>query len=263
MTILEQLAETAKARVAEAKSHISLKEMQQRAQAHPTPQDFPFRQGLQQKGMSFICEVKKASPSKGVIAADFPYLEIARDYAAAGAAAISVLTEPSRFLGSDQYLQEISDAVQTPTLRKDFLVDAYQIYEAKTLGASAILLICAILSDAQLSSYLELAHSLGLDALVEAHDATEVHRALQAGADIIGVNNRDLHTFEVDIHTSERLRDLVPPAILFVSESGIRTPEDIARLSACGVDAVLIGETFMRSPDKKAALDALRGAACS
>ena len=203
--------------------------------------------------------MKRASPSKGLIAEDFPYLDIARDYEAAGAVAISCLTEPFWFRGSDEYLREISQAVSIPVLRKDFTVDEYMIYQAKTLGASAVLLICAILSQEQLGEYLEIAHSLGLSALVEAHDEEEVRRAVAVGADIIGVNNRDLKTFTVDINNSARLRKLVPPEVLFVSESGIKTAADIEALRSNGTNAVLIGETLMRSPDKKAALAELRG----
>ena len=194
-----------------------------------------------------------------MIAEDFPYLDIARDYEAAGAAAISCLTEPFWFKGSDRYLQEIAAAVNIPVLRKDFTVDEYMIYQAKTLGASAVLLICSILSKEQLAEYLEIAHSLGLSALVEAHDEEEVKTAVSVGAGIIGVNNRDLKTFTVDINNSARLRKLVPPEILFVSESGIKTAQDIAALRQNGTNAVLIGETLMRSPDKKAALAQLRG----
>lgn len=228
--------------------------------------DYAFRDSLAADGISFICEVKKASPSKGLIAADFPYVDIAREYEAAGASAISVLTEPYYFQGSDNYLKEISSAVSIPLLRKDFTVDEYMIYEAKTLGASAVLLICAILDDDRLCSYRELAHSLGMSALVEAHDEDEVRRAVACGAGIIGVNNRDLRTFTVDIMNSVRLRELIPAYVpgtdrkmVCVSESGIRTKEDIDRLKANGTDAVLIGETFMRSPDKKKMLAELRG----
>ena len=203
--------------------------------------------------------MKKASPSKGVIAPEFPYLKIAREYEAAGAAAISCLTEPYYFRGSDEYLREIAQEAGIPVLRKDFTVDEYMIYQAKALGASAVLLICAILEDGQLREYRELAEELGLDALVEAHDERELERALASGARIVGVNNRDLKTFEVDVDTSVRLRRLVPPEILFVSESGIRTPEDIRRLRENGTDGVLIGETLMRSPDKRAALEELNG----
>lgn len=220
---------------------------------------FPFRKALSGDEISFICEVKRASPSKGLIAPDFPYLDIARDYERAGASAISCLTEPFWFKGRDEYLAEISNAVKIPVLRKDFTVDEYMIYQAKTLGASAVLLICSILSKEQLSEYLGIAHSLGLSALVEAHDEDEVRTALSVGAGIIGVNNRDLRTFTVDINNSARLRKLVPPEVLFVSESGIKTAADIEALRSNGTNAVLIGETLMRSPDKKAALDELRG----
>ncbi len=220
---------------------------------------FPFEQALKKNGISFICEVKKASPSKGVIAEDFPYLAIAKEYEEAGASALSVLTEPYYFMGSNDYLKEIASQVQIPILRKDFTVDEYMIYEAKVIGASAVLLICAILSDEELKRYAELAEKLGLSALVEAHTEEEVQRALNSGARIIGVNNRDLKTFTVDIHTSERLRKQVPQDIVYVSESGIKTPEDIRRLRENGTDAVLIGETFMRSEDKKTALKWLAG----
>ena len=233
--------------------------MKKRAEALDANTGFPFRKALSGDEISFICEVKRASPSKGLIAPDFPYLDIARDYERAGASAISCLTEPFWFKGRDEYLAEISNAVTIPVLRKDFTVDEYMIYQAKTLGASAVLLICSILSKDQLSEYLGIAHSLGLSALVEAHDEDEVRTALSAGAGIIGVNNRDLRTFTVDINNSARLRKLVPPEVLFVSESGIKTAADIEALRSNGTNAVLIGETLMRRPDKKAALDELRG----
>ena len=217
-------------------------------------QDFAFERALAEDGISFICEVKKASPSKGLIAPDFPYLDIAAEYEAAGASAISCLTEPFYFQGRDTYLQEIADAVRIPVLRKDFTVDEYMIYQAKALGAGAVLLICAILDDAQLLAYGQLARELGLSALVEAHSEEEVERALKSGARIVGVNNRDLKTFQVDVTTSARLRRMVPPEILFVSESGIRGAEDIRSLRQNGTDAVLIGETLMRSGDKKVLL---------
>ncbi len=220
---------------------------------------FSFKQALAREGMSFICEVKKASPSKGLIAERFPYLEIAKEYERAGAAAISVLTEPVYFLGKDAYLREIAEMVQIPVLRKDFIIDAYQIYEARVLGASAVLLICALLEDEPLKEFLETAHEVGLDVLVEAHNEEEVKRALAAGADIIGVNNRDLKTFTVDINNSARLRRLVPEEVLFVSESGIRTSADVKRLEEMEVDAVLIGETLMRSTDKARLLGELAG----
>ncbi len=257
--ILDEIAERTRQRVAEEKSAVPLSEMKNRALAMDANTGFPFKKALGGDDISFICEVKRASPSKGMIAEDFPYLEIARDYERAGASAISCLTEPFWFKGKDEYLTEIARAVNIPVLRKDFTVDEYMIYQAKTLGASAVLLICSILSKEQLAEYLEIAHSLGLSALVEAHDEDEVGTALSVGAGIIGVNNRDLRTFTVDIHNSARLRKLVPPEVLFVSESGIRTAADVAALRDNGTNAVLIGETLMRSPDKKAALAELRG----
>lgn len=231
------------------------------AGADGRPGRYRFYKALQKEGMSYICEVKKASPSKGLIAPDFPYVKIAREYEKAGASAISCLTEPYYFKGSDAYLREIASTVSIPVLRKDFTVNQYMIYQAKVLGASAILLICAILDDEQLTEYLALADSLGLDALVEAHDAEEVARALKAGAQIVGVNNRDLKTFEVDVRNSIRLREQAPRDVLFVSESGIKTSEDIRKLYENEVDAVLIGETLMRSEDKKQALETLNGGA--
>lgn len=257
--ILEEIAARTVQRVAEEKAAVPLSEMKKRAEALDANTGFPFRKALSGDEISFICEVKRASPSKGLIAPDFPYLDIARDYERACASAISCLTEPFWFKGRDEYLAEISNAVTIPVLRKDFTVDEYMIYQAKTLGASAVLLICSILSKEQLSEYLGIAHSLGLSALVEAHDEDEVRTALSVGAGIIGVNNRDLRTFTVDINNSARLRKLVPPEILFVSESGIKTAADIEALRSNGTNAVLIGETLMRSPDKKAALDELRG----
>lgn len=257
--ILEEIAARTVQRVAEEKAAVPLSEMKKRAEALDANTGFPFRKALSGDEISFICEVKRASPSKGLIAPDFPYLDIAKDYERAGASAISCLTEPFWFKGRDEYLAEISNAVKIPVLRKDFTVDEYMIYQAKTLGASAVLLICSILSKEQLSEYLGIAHSLGLSALVEAHDEDEVRTALSVGAGIIGVNNRDLRTFTVDINNSARLRKLVPPEILFVSESGIKTAADIEALRSNGTNAVLIGETLMRSPDKKAALDELRG----
>lgn len=259
MNILEKIADKTRERIAEAKQKIPEAELRARAEAMDPNTGFPFARALGTKGLSFLCEVKKASPSKGVIAEDFPYLSIAQEYESAGAAAISCLTEPFWFLGQDRFLSEIAQSVSIPVLRKDFTIDPYMIYEAKILGASAVLLICAILSDEELREYLQLSHRLGLDALVEAHDGTEIHRALQAGATLIGVNNRNLKTFSVDTENSLRLRSLIPSGCLFVSESGIRTPEDVRKLRDAGVDAVLIGETLMRAHDKKAMLDELRG----
>ena len=228
--------------------------MERRARALGAQTGFPFEAALRGKDIAFICEVKKASPSKGVIALEFPYRQIALDYEAAGAAAVSVLTEPAYFQGADAYL-----SVGIPVLRKDFTVDSYMIYEARTLGAAAVLLIAALLDGDTLRDYIGVAHSLGLSALVEAHTAEETEVAVKAGARIIGVNNRDLRTFQVDTGNCLRLRPLVPRSVLFVAESGVRTAADIDRLRAGGVDAVLVGETLMRAPDRKAALAALRG----
>lgn len=259
--ILDQIVAATAKRVAALKETTTLETL--KSQTKPAETPFAFEKALTRKQaageMAFICEVKKASPSKGVIAVDFPYLEIARDYQAAGADAISVLTEPDFFQGVNDYLTEIKDQVTIPVLRKDFIIDAIQIYEASLIGADAILLICSILDTETIREYLEIANELGLSALVEAHDEAEVKQALAAGARVIGVNNRNLKTFEVDLQNSIRLRQLVPPEILFVSESGIRTAEDIAKLRENGTNAVLIGETLMRSGDKKAALDQLRG----
>lgn len=257
--ILEKIAQRTVERVAELKRKETEEQIILEAKALDPNTGFPFEEALRAEGLSFICEVKRASPSKGIIAQDFPYLQIARDYEAAGAAAISVLTEPYWFQGQDRYLTEIRQEVKLPLLRKDFIVDSYQIYEAKIIGASAILLICALLAADTLKTYLEIAHSLGLSALVEAHTEEEVSLALQAGARVIGVNNRNLKTFEVDLNTSIRLRKLVPKDILFVSESGIKLPEDVAVLKANKTDAVLIGETLMRSRHKKEELALLRG----
>ena len=258
MTILDTIAQYTKRRVAEEQQLISLGEMKERALALGTGNGRAFYQALAGPGMSFICEVKKASPSKGIIAEDFPYLKIAKEYEEAGAACISVLTEPSRFLGSDTYLKEIAETVHIPVLRKDFTIDAYQIYQAKVLGASMVLLICALLDEATIREYIGICDSLGLSALVEAHDEAEIDMAVRAGARIIGVNNRNLKNFTVDVHNSERLRKLVPQNIFFIAESGIRTQDDIRVLHEAGVNGVLIGETLMRSDDKKAMLDELR-----
>ena len=259
--ILEEIAARTRERTAKEKSDISVSELENRIQEvnKNAGQKITFLQALQKDAMSYICEVKTASPSQGLIAPDFPYLAIAKEYEQAGASAISCLTEPFYFQGADRYLREIAAAVQIPVLRKDFTVDEYMIYQAKSLGASVVLLICAILDDGELRAYRQLAKELGLDALVEAHDEYEVDRALNLGAEIVGVNNRDLRTFQVDMNNSIRLRKMAPDNVVFVSESGIRTPEDIRLLYENKVDAVLIGETLMRSPDKKAALESLNG----
>lgn len=260
MSILNEIAARTKERIAEEKFKFPLRELisQQNSDlAKHAEEKISFLEALKKPGMSYICEVKKASPSKGLIAPDFPYLDIAKEYEQAGASAISCLTEPFYFQGADRYLQEISQAVNIPVLRKDFTVDEYMLYQAKAFGASAVLLICAILDNSQLKAFGELAQELGLDALVEAHDQWEVDRALNLGAKIVGVNNRNLHDFTVDMGNSIRLRNMAPADTVFVSESGIKTAEDIRILYENKVDAVLIGETLMRSPDKKAALWAL------
>jgi len=259
MNILQEIAKRTKERIEEQKNVLPPDKLMEQASSMNAAGDFPFEKALRSDDIAFICEVKRASPSKGVIAADFPYIDIAQDYERAGAAAISVLTEPYYFKGYDRYLREIADTVSIPLLRKDFTVDEYMIYEAKILGASAVLLICAILDKETIADYLKIAHSLGLSVLVEAHSEAEVEMALGAGARIIGVNNRDLKTFEVDVTLSNRLRKMVPQDVIFVSESGIKTADDVDILRKNGVNAVLIGETLMRSTDKKAALNALRG----
>lgn len=256
--ILEELAMYAKMRVVEAKNREPLEVVRARAEARPNP-NFAFEKALQKPDLAFICECKKASPSKGLIAPEFPYVQIAKEYEAAGADCISVLTEPKWFLGSKEFLNEISDAVSIPCLRKDFTVDEYMVWSAKARGASAVLLICSILDDARLLAFRELADELGLSALVEAHDEGEVERALKAGARVIGVNNRNLKDFTVDTENSRRLRTLIPEDVIYVSESGVQTAEDVRLLREIGADAVLIGETLMRAPDKKAKLAELRG----
>lgn len=258
-TILDTIAAHARVRVAAAKDKIPLEDVKQLALDAVCNADFPFERALAAPGISFICECKKASPSKGLIAEDFPYLSIAKEYEAAGASCISVLTEPKWFLGSDDYLREIANTVSLPCIRKDFTVDEYMIYEAKLLGASAVLLICSLLNTDELKSYIEICDELGLSALVEAHNEEEIASAVKAGARIIGVNNRNLKDFSVDTGNSARLRSLVPDNILFVAESGIRSREDVEGLEKAHVDAILIGETLMRCEDKKAMLNELKG----
>ena len=260
MNILDQLAEYSRLRVAEDKKKISLDEIKNIAIQTKNEKlcDFAFEKAHKKGGLSFICECKKASPSKGLIEPDFRYLEIAREYEAAGADCISVLTEPKWFLGSDEYLKEIAKTVSIPCIRKDFTVDEYQIYQAKTLGAAAVLLICSILSEEQLGEYIKICDSLGISALVEIHNEKEAGMAVRAGARIIGVNNRNLKDFTVDTANSRKLRDLIPYDIIFVSESGVKSTDDIRAIREIGADAVLIGETLMRADDKKAKLDELR-----
>ena len=257
--ILDKIIEATKIRVAQEKQVESPEAVKAAALALPSDTGFPFEAALRQQDFNFICEVKKASPSKGIIAEDFPYLDIAKEYEVAGAAAISVLTEPDFFKGDKKYLQEIASTVKIPVLRKDFIIDEYQIYQAKVWGASAILLICACLDVPTLTKFRELADSLGLSSLVEAHDEHEVQMAIDCGARIIGVNNRNLKDFTVDVQNSVRLRNLVQDDVIFVSESGLETPEDIQVLRDNNIGVALTGETFMRSPNKVEKLAYLYG----
>lgn len=255
--ILDEIAAYAKKRVDAAKEKISFHDIKKEAESLEKG-DFCFEKALKSKEMSFICEVKKASPSKGIISEDFPYLSIAKEYEAAGADCISCLTEPKWFLGSDKIFSEIRKTVTLPMLRKDFTVDEYQLYESRLIGADAVLLICALLDKKTISQYIEICDMLGLSALVEAHDEAEIASAVSAGARIIGVNNRNLKDFSVDFKNSSRLRDKIPPSVLFVAESGISSAEDVKALEAIGADAVLIGEALMRAVDKEAMLHEFR-----
>lgn len=258
MTILDEIAAYAFKRIEEAKKIISLEAIKIEAYKMEKA-DFPFEKALKKEGLAFICEVKKASPSKGIIDAHFDYLKIAHDYEVAGADCLSVLTEPKWFLGADAYLKEISETVSIPILRKDFVVDEYMIYEAKCLGASAVLLICSILSDEQIQSYIKICDDLGLSALVEAHDLREVERAIVAQARLIGVNNRNLKDFSIDTSNSAKLRLMIPSSILFVSESGVQSRKDIEAILDFKANAVLIGESLMKAEDKTLKLKELKG----
>ena len=257
--ILDKIIEATKIRVAQEKQVETPESVKAAALALPADTGFPFEAALRQQDFNFICEVKKASPSKGIIAEHFPYLDIAKEYEIAGAAAISVLTEPDFFKGDKKYLQEIASTVKIPVLRKDFIIDEYQIYQAKVWGASAILLICACLDVPTLTKFRELADSFGLSSLVEAHDEHEVQMAIDCGARIIGVNNRNLKDFTVDVQNSVRLQNLVEDDVIFVSESGLETPEDIQVLRDNNIGVALMGETFMRSPNKVEKLAYLYG----
>lgn len=257
--ILDEIAKKTVKRVEEAKKSVSLEEIKKRAEEMNCHTGFPFEEELAKPGISFICEVKKASPSKGLIAPDFDYLSIAEEYEKAGAGAISVLTEPDYFLGSVQYLKEIAEKVSIPVLRKDFTVDEYMIYEAKLTGADVILLIVSLLTEERLRDYIQICDKLGLSALVETHDEKEIECAVRAGARVIGVNNRNLKDFTVDIQNGIKLRKKVPEEISFVAESGIKTREDIRILEESDVNAVLIGETLMKSADKKKMIKELKG----
>ena len=261
MNILEQIAQKTRKRVQRDQQTLPLAALKEQCIAGGRAEGAAFVRALKAPGMRFICEIKKASPSKGVIDPTFDYLPIAHAYEEAGADCISCLTEPHWFLGSDPIFQEIRQAVKTPMLRKDFTVDEYQIYQAKQMGANAVLLICALLDTAKLARYLELCNALGLAALVETHNAGEIESAVAAGAALIGVNNRNLKDFSVDFTNAARLRDRIPSGAVYVAESGIHSPEDVATLHAIGADAVLIGEMLMRAPDKGALLAALREAA--
>lgn len=264
MTILDEIAAKTRERILLEKKQISpgmvrrrAEEMARKRRAQGT--SLPFEKALSRQGMSFICEVKKASPSKGIIAKKFPWLEIAREYERSGAAAISCLTEPGYFLGKDEYLEKIAETVNIPVLRKDFTVEEYMIYQARALGADAVLLICSLLDDSQLKAFGQLAAELGMASLVETHDEREIQRAVKNGARVIGVNNRNLKDFSVDTGNSSRLRQLAPREVLFVAESGISHPDQVAALEADGVDAVLVGETLMRATDKGKTLRWLAG----
>ena len=257
--ILQTIATKTKERIEKQKALHPLEELKQDCTKLPINQDFPFEQALRKEGLSYICECKKASPSKGLIDEDFNYLHIAKEYEEVGARAISVLTEPEFFLGSDQYLQEIAQEVKIPCLRKDFVVDEYMIYQAKLLGAQAILLIVSLLDTQTLKQYLDLATSLGLSCLVEAHDEVEIKQAIEVGAKIIGVNNRNLRNFQVNVENTLNLRQAIPKEILMVAESGIQNRSDIALLEKAQIDAVLIGETLMKASDRQAKMAELRG----
>lgn len=256
--MLDEIVEKTKQRIEDEKKIITLDDLKNEVSLMKIEDDFPFKRALMEDDISIIAEVKRASPSKGLIAEDFDYLAIAKEYEDAGASAISVLTEPYFFMGSDDYLRDIAANVSIPVLRKDFVVDEYMIWQAKALGASAILLIVSVLDIVQLKKYLDLAHDLGLSAIVETHDGDEIRRALTVGAEIIGVNNRDLTDFTVDIENSINLRRCVSGDVVFISESGIKTKEDVTRLKENDVDAVLIGETLMKCDDKKAMISELK-----
>lgn len=260
-TILDTIADYARLRVAADREKLCLEALRELALQGEPANGKAFEAALKRPGMSFICEVKRASPSKGLISPDFPYLEIAREYEAAGADCISCLTEPKWFLGSDEIFRDIRRAVSLPMLRKDFTVDEYQIYQAKVMGADAVLLICALLDTRTIARYLALCADLGLAALVEAHDGGEIASAVAAGAAIIGVNNRNLKDFSVDLTNAARLRALIPPEAVYVAESGVAGPADVAALKKIGADAALMGEVFMRSGDKAALMAAMRRAA--
>ena len=257
--ILEDIVESTKERVEKNKKYRSIYELKEKAFQMPIDQSFSFQKALEKEGMSYILEVKRHSPSKGQIVSRFDFKEIAKEYEMIGADAISVVTEPDYFKGDDDFLKEIKKIVKIPVLRKDFVVDEYMVYEAKLLGADAILLITGILDEITLMRCINLAHNLGMSALVEAHSSLQIKKALRVGAKIIGVNNRDLRDFSVDIHNTVALRQLVSDDVIFVSESGIRTRKDIESLENNHVQGVLIGETMMKSQQKRHTLEVLKG----
>lgn len=258
--ILDELADYAKERVAKAKEKKSLEQIKEEAE-QLLKGDFRFEHALEKKEISFICEIKKASPSKGIISEDFPYLQIAKEYEAAGADCVSVLTEPKWFLGSDEIFKEVRNTISLPMIRKDFTVDVYQIYEAKLLGADAVLLICTILDTDTIKEYIGVCDKLGMTALVETHNEEEIDSAIRAGARVIGVNNRNLKDFSVDFENAKRLRERIPKECVFVAESGVSCADDIASISRIGADAVLVGEALMRAKDKKKIIAEFRKAA--
>ena len=257
--ILDDIVAKQKIRIAEEKKIKSFNILKDEVEKYSSLSKISFKESLKSKDFAFICEIKKASPSKGIIVENFPYIDIAKEYESAGAAAISVLTEPNFFKGNDKYLQEVSNTVNIPTLRKDFIIDEYQIYQAKIIGASAILLICAILNEKTLKNYINIAKSLNLDCLIETHNEEEIKQSLNSGAEIIGINNRDLKTFTVDINNSLKLRKYLPDNKILISESGIKTSDDIKILKDAGFSGTLIGESMMRSENKKQFLLDLQG----
>jgi indole-3-glycerol phosphate synthase len=258
---LDQIISSTRRKVAEAKRSTDVRELERRAERH-TPQG--FRKALEDKnraGVAVIAELKKASPSKGLIRAEFHVEELARELEAAGAAALSVLTDAEFFQGSLENLRRASGAVKIPCLRKDFIVDEFQLLEARANSADAVLLIVAALAPAELQILAMGARSRGLDVLCEVHDEEELRRALDVGCELIGVNTRDLRTFKVDSETAFRLAELLPKSVVKVAESGIRSAADIARLRAAGYEAFLIGETLMRAERVGDALRELVGGA--
>ena len=258
IVMLDEIVFKTKERVMELKRKKPLEELKKEVSVMDISHDFPFKKALKDSPIAVIAEVKRASPSKGMIAEDFDYLSIAKEYEKSGASAVSVLTEPFFFKGSDDYLKEIAEGISLPVLRKDFIIDEYMIWQSKLLGASAVLLIASILSTVELKTYLDLAHELGLSAIVEAHDADEIRRAMIVGAEIVGVNNRNLNDFSVNIENSISLRRCVSGDVVFVSESGIKTAQDVRKLKENNVDAVLIGETLMKCNDRKAMISELK-----